>query len=321
VSPRARAAASESGVDPAQVAGSGPKGRVIERDVREAASAGPRLTPAAAAKAGAAGLAVPSAGTGIGGRVRLADLATAAAAGAVGPAGSAGEYTEVKLSKIRSIIAERMMSSLEQAAQLTMNSWADATTILAYRKRVKAQAKEFGLSDINITDMVAYALVRVLQKHPELNATVEGDMVHQYRRVHLALAVDTTRGLMVPVVRCADALSLSDLAAALKSVAGQCQDGSVNPDLLSGGTLTLSNIGTYGIESFTPIINRPQVAILGLNTISPKPVAAENGEYRMVPHIGLSLTIDHRAVDGAPAARFLKELVQAISSFDLTLAA
>jgi pyruvate dehydrogenase E2 component (dihydrolipoamide acetyltransferase) len=124
---------------------------------------------------------------------------------------------------------------------------------------------------------------------------------------------------MVPVVQFADCLSLNELSAALKSIAGQCNDGSINPDLLSGGTLTLSNLGTFGIESFTPILNPPQVAILGLNTISPKPVLGANGEYTMVPHIGLSLTIDHRALDGAPAARFVKDLVGAIEGFELLL--
>ncbi len=318
-SPRARALAAAKGIDTSPLSGSGPKGRVIERDVVAAAAAAPLTTPAAAAALTGGGLRVPSAGTGIGGRIRAADLLAGGSAAAAA-AGLADEVTEVKLSKIRTIIAERMMSSLGQAAQLTMNVGANASGLLAYRARVKAAGQKLGLNDINITDLVAYALSRTLVQFPGLNATVEGSTVRQYRHVHLALAVDTPRGLMVPVVRFADALPLNELSAALKTVAAQCNDGSINPDLLTGGTLTLSNLGTFGVESFTPILNRPQVAILGLNTIVPKPVMGDNGEYRMEPHIGLSLTIDHRAVDGAPAARFLRTLVQAIENIELTLA-
>jgi pyruvate dehydrogenase E2 component (dihydrolipoamide acetyltransferase) len=124
---------------------------------------------------------------------------------------------------------------------------------------------------------------------------------------------------MVPVVRFADLLPLNELTKALKQVAKECVEGSINPDLLAGGTITLSNLGGFGVEYFTPVLNPPQVALLGVNTISQKPVAGLEGELRLEPHLGLSLTIDHRAVDGAPGARFLQAMVAAIENINLTL--
>jgi len=318
-SPRARGLASEKGVGLESLKGTGPGGRIIERDVAAAAAAAP-LTPSAAA-ARTPGTPLPARGSGIGGRVTLADVLSAPQAGTPAAAAlPADEVTPVKMSKIRSIIAARMVQSLHEAAQLTLNTGADVSGLLAYRQRVKKQREALKIADINITDMIACALARTLVRFPDVNALLAGDTIHQYKHVHLALAVDTPRGLMVPVVRYADLLSLSDLSTALKTVAAQCVEGSINPDMLSGGTITLSNVGTFGVESFTPIINPPQVAILGVNTISPRPVATDKGDYVMKPHIGLSLTIDHRAIDGAPAARFLKALVTAIENFDLTLA-
>jgi pyruvate dehydrogenase E2 component (dihydrolipoamide acetyltransferase) len=321
VSPRARQTADRKGVDASSLAGTGPKGRVIERDVLDAAAKGQSMTRTAAAQSQREGLVAPSSGTGIGGRIRAADLANAPV-GAVATAGTGipDAVTEVKLTKIRQIICDRMMQSLQGTAQLTMNTTANASGLLAYRKEVKKHGADMALADITITDLVAFALTRVLPKFPEVNATFENGVLRQFAHAHLALAVDTPRGLMVPVIRFADMLSLNDIATGAKALAAQCVDGSINPDRLSGGTLTLSNLGSFGIESFTPILNPPQVAILGLNTISPKPVSGEDGQFKMVPHIGMSLTIDHRVLDGAPAARFLKSLVAAIENLPLTLA-
>jgi len=221
---------------------------------------------------------------------------------------------------MRKIIADRMFQSLQQAAQLTMNTSARADGLLAYRAMVKKNAESLGLANITVTDLVAFAVARTLPKFPEINALYADGTVRRYAHAHLAVAVDTPRGLMVPVVRFADCLSLNELAKAIKSLTQQCLDGAINPDLLNGGTFTLSNLGTFGIESFTPVLNAPQVALLGVNTISPKPVAKNDGSYEIVPHIGLSLTIDHRAVDGAPGARFAKAVVQAIENISMILA-
>ncbi|GAI70325.1 unnamed protein product, partial [marine sediment metagenome] len=138
----------------------------------------------------------------------------------------------------------------------------------------------------------------------------------EFKHVHLGFAVDSPRGLMVPIIHNAHLLSLEKISKEARRLSAACQEETILPDELNGGTFTISNLGTMGIESFTPILNVPQVAILGICSISLKPVMKEN-EIKFIPHIGLSLTFDHRAVDGAPAARFLQELAMAIAKFEL----
>jgi pyruvate dehydrogenase E2 component (dihydrolipoamide acetyltransferase) len=231
----------------------------------------------------------------------------------------ADEVTEVKLSNMRKIIGDRMVQSLREAAQLTLHGSADASGLLAYRARVKKSGESLGLANITITDLVVFAVTRLLPRFPEINALYKDGSVFQHKHAHCALAVDTPRGLMVPVIRYADRLSLNDLAIEAKQLAAQCIEGSINPDFLSGGTLTISNLGSFGVEYFTPVLNPPQVALLGVNAITSRPVAGADGAVVMKPHIGLSLTIDHRAVDGAPGARFLKAVVEALENIQLTL--
>jgi pyruvate dehydrogenase E2 component (dihydrolipoamide acetyltransferase) len=139
-----------------------------------------------------------------------------------------------------------------------------------------------------------------------------------FRHVHLGVAVDTPRGLMVPTLFNADTLSLSQISSSVKELVAACQAGTINPDLLQGGTFTVTNLGTLGIESFTPVINPPQTCILGVNTIVNR-VREADGQLVSYPAMGLSLTFDHRAVDGAPAARLLKDLVQVLEHFSLFL--
>jgi pyruvate dehydrogenase E2 component (dihydrolipoamide acetyltransferase) len=321
VSPRARKKAEEMGIIiDESLQGSGPGGRIIERDLVH-------MTPAtrtAQEKARQEGLTAPAQGSGIGGRVTSEDLAAATAAPAAAQQGAqAGDADEdasevVKMSSMRKIIAERMHSSLQETAQLTMHAHADARQLLAFRARIKEHGEALGIGKISVTDIISYAVTRVLLRHRGLNAVYQNDEYRQYAHVHLAMAVDTPRGLMVPVVRSADRLSLRVLSQELKSRVEQCKQGSIDPDLLSGGTITISNLGTFGIESFTPILNAPQVALLGINSITPRPTADGNGGYEIVPHIGFSLTIDHRVVDGAPAARFLKDVVMTIEHITLS---
>jgi pyruvate dehydrogenase E2 component (dihydrolipoamide acetyltransferase) len=318
-SPRARKKAQERGVDLASVAGTGPHARIIERDVL-APAAGPALTRTATARMKAEGLFAPGQGSGPGGRVLAADLSGSRITGGEAIPPTANDtFSEVKLSNMRKIIGSRMFQSLQQTAQLTMNSFADATALLAWRKHLKARGKELSLPEITVTDLVAMAVARTLPAFPELNSLYKDEKVIRYDHVHLAMAVDTPRGLMVPVVRFADLTPLGALSNKLKELAGQCREGSINPDLLSGGTITISNLGMFGVESFTPILNPPQVAILGVTSISPRPVAEENNGYVIRPHIGFSLTIDHRVVDGGPGARFLKALCDAVAHIDFML--
>lgn len=321
--PRARNLAEKLGVDANQVPGTGAKGRVTSQDVQAAADKGLAMTPAAAQAAAATGQ-VAGTGTGLGGRVRVQDLTQPKAAPAAAPVVIPDDTppTEIPYTGIRKLIGDRMMESLTQHAQLTLNSSADASAILAFRKKVKVSAEALGLPNITLNDMICYVVAKTLKRFPELNGLFDkpGAMFRQYHQVHLGIAVDTPRGLMVPNVMNAHALTLSGMSQELASLAEQCRSGSIDPDLLQGGTFTITNLGALGIESFTPVLNTPQVAILGICSIDQKAVPAEDGGVKWQPTIGLSLTIDHQVVDGAPASRFLKTVADGITNFDLLLA-
>jgi pyruvate dehydrogenase E2 component (dihydrolipoamide acetyltransferase) len=337
VSPRARKLAAAEGIDPAALSGTGPGGRVIEPDVVSALTGRPALTAAAKA-AVSAGAASPGSGPGLslGGRIGIGDLAKGTAFGgaerhALGEAVPAavprefpGPYTDAPLKGVRKIISERMLGSLASTAQLTFNGSANAERILSLRARFKASsggaaAEGLGLSEVTIGDLVLYAVSRVLPRFPNANATLSNGNLRSFERVHLALAVDTPRGLMVPVIRDADLLSLREISREAKRLAAACVGGSVSPDELSGGTFTVSNLGAFGIESFTPVLNAPQVAILGVDAIVPRAAAGPGGSVVLEQRLGLSLTVDHQIVDGAPAARLLKAFADAIADIDLLL--
>ncbi len=309
-SPRAKSLAEKKGVDLSSIAGSGPGGRVIERDV----AAAPAVTPAAAAKAAASGLSIPAVGTGMGGRVVPADLVSVAALE------FPGALTEIPVKGVRKVVAGRMLDSLQNTAQLTLNSSANARSILEYRAKCKAAPEAAGVGGISINDAVLYATVKTLAEFPELNAHwLETKMV-QFENIHLGFAVDTPRGLMVPVIRFANLMNIRQLSAEAKRLATACIDGTIEPDALTGGTFTVTNLGAMGIESFTPVLNKPEVGILGVCAIQPKPVM-KGSDVEFVPHMGLSLTFNHCAADGAPAARFLATLRQKLADFmfELTL--
>ncbi len=321
VSPRARRLAEKRGLDVSSLVGrgTGPGGRIIERDVASAA-AGEPLTRAAAGERAATGARAPAVGTGIGGRVRVADLRVEATPGAAaGVEDFPGAFEDAPVSGVRKIIAERMLASLTTTAQLTLHGSADARAMLRYRSLLKNSEVDRGLRSITINDLVMFAAVRTIVDFPEMNAHFLDTHIRRFEHVHAGFAVDTDRGLMVPVVRYADALTLRELSRETNRLAQACQSGSINPDELSGATFTITNLGALGIEMFTPVLNPPQVAILGVCSIEQKPVRSEEGvEFR--PHLGLSLTIDHRGVDGYPASWFLKALREAIADFDLVLA-
>jgi pyruvate dehydrogenase E2 component (dihydrolipoamide acetyltransferase) len=293
VSPRARRMAEAEGIDASALAGTGPGGRVIERDIRAA------LERREAQAAGAPGT---------------------RAERAPSPAGPAsGSVTEIPVRGMRKLIAERMRGSLSSTAQLTMDMSADAGGILAYRAALKASPADLGVSGITINDMVMFAVARTLRAFPEMNAHFLGDRILRFDRVHLGFAVDTPRGLMAPVIRDAHLLSLRALSAETRRLAEAALAGRIVPEELAGGTFTVTNLGNLGVERFTPVLNPPQAAILGVCAILPRPREV-GGEIKLVPHIGFSLTIDHQAIDGAPAARFLSALCAAIVRFNVLLA-
>ncbi|MDD4188982.1 MAG: dihydrolipoamide acetyltransferase family protein [Eubacteriales bacterium] len=314
-SPRARNLAERAGVDFSRAAGSGPDGRIIEKDIIALQQQGSAGTKAAFA----AGLTGTGAGTGLGGRTTLQDIADAEVSGRQSGSGveaevSAGDYTEVKLTNIRKVIANAMFASLSTTAQLTLNSSFNAADILEYRRWVKENMQAQGMPNITLNDVLLFAVSRVLLMHKSLNANLVDEKMRYFAHVHLGVAIDTERGLMVPTIFNADAKSISEICTEAKSLVEQCQKGTINPDLLKGGTFTVTNLGGLGVESFTPVLNPPQTGILGVNNITQR-FRNEGGAAGFYPAMGLSLTFDHRAVDGAPAARFLKDLTVFLENF------
>ena len=327
ISPRARALAEARGADLSYVQASGPDGRVIARDVQALIDAG-RLVSKAAAGSYAGGID----GTGIGGKVTLADLekkpeAAPAAAVAAAPAVEVGapvddSYNE-PMTNMRKVIARTMMTSLSSMAQLTHSISFDCTEIQALRKNFKENGEAMGMNKITLNDLVMYAVARTLTmpEHRALNANLvdDGKTMKYFRGVHLGMACDTDRGLMVPTIFNADKMSLKQLSDTAKRLAAECRDGKISPDYLKGASFTVSNVGSMGIESFTPVINPPQTGILGVCTFTTR-IMVVGGEMKPYPAMGLSLTYDHRALDGTPASRFLKDLVYNLEHFTLLLA-
>ncbi len=313
ISPRAKALAAKTGADLLKATPTGPNGRIIERDVQSLVDRG--LTVSAAASAGYTNAVE---GSGINGKVVLNDL-NAPAASAAAVAVTEAEYEDVKLPNIRKIIAKTMVESLSTMAQLTFTSSFDATKLMAFRKSLKAGGEKLGLANITINDMILFAVSRVILKYKNANAHMLGDTMRYFNTVNLGIAVDTERGLMVPTVFHAEKMTLNQLSKEAKTVITAAQSGTINPDLLRGATFTVSNLGSMGIESFTPIVNPPQTCILGVDCIMTR-MKEVDGEYVPYPAMGLSLTVDHRVLDGADAARILKDIGFALENIDLLLA-
>lgn len=289
-SPRARRLAAKSGVDFTHAKATGPYGRVIERDVRALIS--------------------------LGGAVAQSVTAPQAT-----PNEPEAAFTDTKFNGIRKAISRSMTASLAEIPQLTHNFSFDAGGIMGYRKQLKANGELLGLPNITLGDMIMYAVSRLLPSYPELNAhMLDGTTIRRFHSVNLGFACDTERGLMVPVIKNADKKSLAQISAEVKDLAKQCQSGGISPDHLSGATFTVSNLGAYGVESFTPVINPPQTGILGVDNIVERPRTAKGGGIELYPAMGLSLTYDHRAIDGAPASRFVQELCKLLEGFPLLLA-
>ncbi len=295
LSPRARRFAAGHGFLPAPIVGSGPGGRVLEADLQRLYQESARPTPLARRML-AEGYELR---TGAPGVVRAADL---------------GPPTK-KLSRAREITARRMRQSLDSTAQYTMSTSADATGLLALRSRVKARAAALGLPDININEMVMFCAVRALALRPEVNVELVDGGIRAHEEINIGFACDTPKGLLVPVVRQAGRLSLPDLARRVKELTQKALGGTLSPDDMAGGTFTVSNLGMYGVETFTPILNPPQVAILGVDSITLKPVRRD-GAVVFVDHLGLSITCDHQVIDGAPGARFLATVREQVEQIE-----
>ncbi|MDA8353351.1 MAG: dihydrolipoamide acetyltransferase family protein [Firmicutes bacterium] len=275
-SPAARKLAKKEGIDLSVIQGTGPGNRITKEDVLRA----------------------------------LAHSKEAAATTEVSPLPmekSEQEVEKIPVSGIRKVIADRMVQSLQQSAQLTLHTEVDATELVRLRQQIKEEVSH--RFDVNLTynDFIARAAVLTLQTHPHLNAQWDEKQILQHKYVHLGIAVSTDRGLVVPVVRNAQDQSFIQLAQNIQSLASAGREGRLSMDDLQGSTFTVTNLGSFGIDEFTPILNPPEVGILGVGRIIEKP-AVHDGEITIRSMMKLSLTFDHRVLDGVPAAAFLQEL-------------
>lgn len=295
ISPRASRLAAQLGVDPLGVAGSGPGGRIVERDIRTAASA-PATAPAAPAAAAAPGAPAP--------------VAPAPAPASVAPAPVVplavppveGEDEPRPMSRMRRTIAARLTNSWQTTPHFTVTVAVDVTRVLALR----AELKEAGHS-LTVTDFVLAATAQTLAEFPDVNSRTDGELVYPRRRVHLGVAVSVPSGLVVPVVRDADRLTITALHDRVATLAAAAREGTIAIDDLTGSTFTVSNLGMFGVEEFSAIINPGEAAILAVSSAIATPMAVEGGiGIRQV--MRLTLSADHRIVDGEMGARFLNAL-------------
>lgn len=238
--------------------------------------------------------------TGSTGRIRERDIRVLAAASQAKPTSSAP-------ASLRQRIAQRLVASLRESAPVTLFTTVDATALVALRSRFKSEAAASQLPPPTITDLLLQLTARALKEHPALNVRWESAGPVACEGVHIGLAVDTDAGLLVPVIHHTDRLSLTEIARRTRDLAGHARQRTLTPDQLRGGTFTLTNLGTFGIDHFTPILNPPECGILGVGRIHRRPAVVGDA---LVPQdqLSLSLTFDHRALDGAPAARFLQTL-------------
>ena len=341
--PAVRRLARDRGVDLVGLNGTGPGGRILAEDVEAAcATAKPEAAAKSAAAAGlhnnggashAAGtaqtaFASPRArrlakqlgvdwsvlnGTGRGGRIRERDVQAAAGAKVYAPA-----ERSTPLSPLRRTIAERMIASVRATAPVTLTTKVDAGNLLNLRRQFKAAAANespaHGAILPSITDLIVKLAAAALARHPQLNSRWEGERIVELPSVHIGIAVDTDAGLLVPVIRDVQDLGVKQIAARSKTLIEKARSRKLAADELRGGTFTVTNLGSFGIDAFTPIINAPETAVLGVGAIRREPVVSPNDEIVPGDVMTLSLTFDHRVVDGAPAARFLQTLGEAIAN-------
>jgi len=315
-SPAARRLAKEKGIDLAQVKATGPDSMVTEVDVtrfieeitQAAVSPDALATSVARKLAEQRGLKLAEIpGTGIGGRITEQDV-LAFEAQAKSPAEVTKHAAQViPFAGMRQAIAEHMVESLHNMAQLTMMMEVDVTELVKLREQVKADF------DVTYTDLVIKAVAKTLKSYPMINATLIGDEVHQLGSIHIGVAVALQDGLIVPVVSDADKRTVQEIAREVRRLAQGARDGTLTVDEVTGSTFTITNLGAYGIDGFTPIINSPEAAIMGVGRIVERVVVHDDQIARRKMMV-LSLTIDHRLIDGATGAEFMRSLKEMIQN-------
>ena len=279
-SPMARAVARDRGIDLAGVAGSGPGGRVVKADV-EAAAAGDGGRPAPAAPPPPAAQPAPS--------VDVADV------------------EEVPLTNMRKTVARRLVESMQSAPHFYLTIQIDADPLLGFRAELNQRLADQGIK-LSVNDLLVKACAVTVRAHPDINVSWAGDKILRHRRVHVGIAVAVGGGLIVPVVRDADQKSVSQISREAKALIDKARAGRLLPDEYTGGTFTISNLGMFGIDQFTAVINPPEAAILAVGATTTEPVVRKKGKVATRQRMKLTLSIDHRALDGATGAQFLADL-------------
>lgn len=278
ISPVARKMAEAGGINISEIQGTGPGGRITKEDVQEA------LKQSRVQKAEEKQMDKPA-------------------------LESAEQAQEMKVSGIRKVIAGRMHDSLQQTAQLTMNVKVDVTELISLQKQTAETVQNRYENKLTVTDFIARAVVLSLQQHPQMNSAYIDETIHLFKHVHLGMAVAIDKGLVVPVIRHSEKCSLIELSSSIKTLAQKARVGQLSSEEMQGSTFTISNLGSYGVEHFTPILNPPESGILGVGAVYDTPVfKGETIEKRSI--LPLSLTFDHRVLDGAPAAAFLQTVKQ-----------
>jgi pyruvate dehydrogenase E2 component (dihydrolipoamide acetyltransferase) len=311
ISPRARRVAQDLGVEWMAIQGSGRSGRIVERDVRESAATRPvaaRITPLARRVAREAGVDVDDIARGRPGqRITRADIDVAVRAATPG-----APVSQASLGGVRRLIAERLTASVRTVAPVTLTTDTDATELVQLRSKINADPGASETEPVSYNDLLARLVAIALVDHPQLNASFIGDEVVRHSSVNIGIAVDSDRGLLVPVVRDVAGKSIRRIAEESSQLIRAARSGRIPADDLHGATFTITNLGMYEIDAFTPIINLPECAILGVGRIVSRAVVLDeaSGALGARKMMALSLTFDHRIVDGAPAARFLQRIKQ-----------
>lgn len=306
--PAARRVAKEKNVILSKVPGSGPKGRIHQKDVADFSQAAPAATPLAKKVAGAEGIELQTVtGSGPKGKIYRADVEKMKQPSSASESGS----KRVKMEGIRKVVAARMLESKTSAPHVTLTTEVDMSEAIQLRNQLLRPIEKQTGFRLSYTEIILKAVASTLKLHKNLNVSLEGNEIVFHEEINLGLAVAVENGLLVPVVKNADQKGLSDLTAECKRLGTAARSQSLKPEEMSGGTFTISNLGMYAIDAFTPVINQPESAILGVGRINEKPVG-HNGVIELRPMMVLSLSFDHRVIDGAPAAAFLTDLKEVL---------
>ena len=331
-SPSVRQLARKVGIELSTVKGTGPRGRILQEDVHQAKvifsenaqepvishvskmSSQQVASPRARRLASSLGIDWKLLiGSGAGGRIRECDV-KAASTNLPSDITSAGKAQRIPISKKRRLIAQRLVASRQLTVPVTLTTKADATNLVNLRNQFKSTNGTHPIPSFQ--DIITKLVAEVLKEHMFLAGRWDEDAIvlPAHHELHIGMAVDTEDGLLVPVIRNVAGLTLRDVAVQSKSLVQQAREGKITAAQMQGGVFTITNLGAFGIDSFTPVINYPEAAILGLGAIRKEPVFLDDGQVVAQLQLALSLTFDHRIVDGAPAARFLQALVSAISN-------